>query len=413
MKPYKKIGLHGLITLIMVFATLLSTYPYVLGRFFLMPNLTIMIIAEIVVFAVVAASIRRPEHLPLSFSWVCLAQFVIFLFLFAYHNDTFYLLRFALFTFISYFTLYVLQNSVGVLKFAQINNIWITIQAVLGVIGYILITKGFLEPLIVHHSEISDNVNYFYGITTTNTIIAGIPRIAGYFDEPGALAQWGVYALVLNRISKYYSRKIELLLSICLVVTFSLAFFVQITIYYIVFYFNRFKKITIVIIVFIGTFLIAQSYIQKDSVLYSYTFNRMESNYGKIETNRDQLTQNAKEMFLENPFWGKGYTNSVENSTGFYDNPYETLATCGILGTFALYLPLLVILFNYRRNGSWQAVVVLTAGYLQRPFHIQYIHYLMIYLLFIICCYNKTYANSQFYGKLNKIRNKWNHYSQL
>ena len=107
-----------------------------------------------------------------------------------------------------------------------------------------------------------------------------------------------------------------------------------------------------------------------------------------METNRDMSSEVAKKYFKEDPLMGQGYTELVEKGTYFFDNPYETLATSGVLGTFALYLPLLVILFKFRKQGAWQAVLVLAVGYLQRPFHIQYIHYLMMYLLFLMCYYN-------------------------
>ena len=229
--------------------------------------------------------------------------------------------------------------------------------------------------------------DYFYGITTTNAIIGNIPRIAGYFDEPGAFAQWGVYALVLNKISPKYNRKIEVLLIIGLIVTFSMAYFIQLVVYLLLFSFSRIKKfIPIFIILIVGVFA-AYKYIPEDTDLYLLTFKRLEMSGGQLETNRDDAADVAKAYFKESPVFGKGYSSLVEKGTYFYDNPYETLASSGIVGTFALYLPLIIILLRYRKNGAWQAVAILAIGYLQRPFHIQYIHYLMMYLLFLLCYY--------------------------
>lgn len=164
-----------------------------------------------------------------------------------------------------------------------------------------------------------------------------------------------------------------------------MAFFIQLALYLVLFNISRLKRFIPVLIVLVGGFFLAQKYIPEDTDLYILTFKRLETTGGQLETNRDDAKDLAKSYYQDNPIMGKGYTNLVKSGAYVYDNPYETLATSGLVGTFALYLPLLVILFKYRKRGAWQAVAILAAGYLQRPFHIQYIHYLMMYLLFIQC----------------------------
>lgn len=380
----KKISGKQFVVVAVVFATLLCSYPYVFARFFPVPGLTAMIIVEFVVLFFVDQNTKTKQSLPKPLFSICVIQVFIFLLLFVCHLDTFYILRFSLFVFISYYSIYVINKVVGVVDFISINNIWLCIQAVFGFIAFFLILFNILPPIIEVYGDTFYKDN-FYGLTTSNAVIGSFTRIAGYFDEPGALAQWGVYSLVLNKISPRYNRKIELLLIIGLTVTFSMAYFIQLVLYLLLFNYKHIKKLIPVLGLILIVVSTAVYTIPKDSDLYFLTLRRFEMSDGKLETNRDNYSLQAKQFFKESPIIGKGYSYLVENAEGFYDNPYETLATSGVLGTIALYLPLIVILLRYRKNGAWQAVIVLILGYLQRPFHIQYIHYMMIYLLFLSC----------------------------
>lgn len=379
-------GKREYFTVGIIFFALFSSFPYVFGRFFPLPNLNIVFVLEMFGLLILYRGNNR-NRLPNSFLYICIVQVILFLFLALIHLDLFYLFRFSLYVVITAFSLSVVQDVFGIYRFVTINTVWLLIQCILGLVGFILIITNIISPLMVFYFG-DYGTDYFYGITTTNSFAGIIPRIAGFFDEPGAFAQWGVYAMVLNRISPQYNRKVELLLIIGLVVTFSMAYFIQLVLYLLLFNLGRLKKLTLAIIIILVGITIGIKSIPKDSDLYYLTFRRFEMVDGSLETNRDKHTELAKKYFKANPIVGCGYTNLVNSSDYFYDNPYETLATSGVLGTIALYLPLLVILSRYRKYGAWQAVIVLIVGYLQRPFHIQYIHYLMMYLLFLLCYYN-------------------------
>lgn len=374
----------GIIVVAAIFISLFCSYPYTFPRFFPTPPLTIVIVFELVSLALVCLTLKRKKTLPKTFAIICLLQILIFVALAIWHRDIFYLMRFALYVVLTYFSLYIVHNTIGISKFVTINNVWITIQAVLSVVGFVLIVANIIHPLMVYYFEDSYGVDYFYGITTTNAIIGIIPRIAGYFDEPGAFAQWGMYALVLNKISPCYNKRIELILIFGLVFTFSLAYFLQLTLYLVLFNYKYIKKFVLVLVVLAGLVVISSKLIPEDSDLYFLTLRRFDMN---AETNRDEPSKVAKAFFYKNPILGAGYTKLADSGVYFWDNPYETLASSGIVGAFALYLPLIVILLRYRKKSALPAVIILSVGYLQRPFHIQYIHYLMMYLLFLDCYY--------------------------
>lgn len=104
-----------------------------------------------------------------------------------------------------------------------------TVQAVLGGIAFILFFVGALQPLI--EFRLPDlRPSYFFGLTCSNAIVGNVMRPAGLFDEPGALAFWGVYCLLINKLV-FDNKKIELLLIIGLMFTLSMAFYIEIVIY--------------------------------------------------------------------------------------------------------------------------------------------------------------------------------------
>ena len=115
--------------------------------------------------------------------------------------------------------------------------------------------------------------------------------------------------------------------------------------------------------------------------LYDLTFGRFETDqYGKLETNRDVLMEKAKLMYRKSPTWGTGAENIEKMGEYIADNPYESLATDGIVGTIVIYLPLIILLLkNLNRKDIILSIIIIAAGYLQRPFHIVILHYIMLF----------------------------------
>ena len=68
-----------------------------------------------------------------------------------------------------------------------------------------------------------------------------ILRIAGFFDEPGTMAFFLVFALLINKVV-FNSKKNEILILISGFFTFSLAFYI-IGFFYLLFFYFNFKSI--------------------------------------------------------------------------------------------------------------------------------------------------------------------------
>jgi hypothetical protein len=126
-----------------------------------------------------------------------------------------------------------------------------------------------------------------------------------------------------------------------------------------------------VIILLLTLFIIGNGIfysIEEDSILYRYTFSRIEFNAdsGSLEgDNRSSLAEKAKAQFVKAPILGIGATK-MEEMDYMADNPYEILAKDGIIGMFITYLPLIIILYYKRKEFPYVAIAfILFLGYMQ------------------------------------------------
>ena len=122
-----KLSVRDKVVVFTIFFALLCSFPYTFPRFFPIPELTIIMAVELVLLAFVSLTFKNKKPMPRPFIIMCLSQFVIFFFLFILHGDTFYLMRFALFVIIAFFSLFVVHNSLGIVRFVHINNIWLVV----------------------------------------------------------------------------------------------------------------------------------------------------------------------------------------------------------------------------------------------------------------------------------------------
>ena len=135
-----------------------------------------------------------------------------------------------------------------------------------------------------------------------------------------------------------------------------------------------------------------------DSELFRLTFGRFGMGDYDLDNNREDLMELAEKMFRQAPLLGNGETY-ISTLDYMGDNPFETLAVDGIMGTVMIYLPLIVLAFSrsYSSSDIKKAILILCVGYLQRPFHFQILHFVMLYL-FVLYAYQRKYENTQSYS---------------
>lgn len=387
MIKYIKYRYISLVVLLMLFCT----YPYVFHLIFSLPDDRYMGIMFFIILSIfLAFQQHKKNKLPSMITSVMFIQSIIWLIYSLFYSDTTYLSR-IFFILLTYLSLQLLIKTNSLVNFVKLYNLTIFIQGVLGVIAFILVFIGILKPIFEYYY--SDYRYLFcYGITCSNAVLGKIIRVGGFFDEPGAFAFWGVYALLLNKFT-IDDKKIEITIISTLLFTFSAAYFVILPIYLASFYYHKIKSLFLILLIIVPICYITMSNLSGDSDFAHITTERFSN--GEIRSTRYDQTDYTKIIFLQSPFWGIGAKN-MEQFTEATDNPYEILAKDGIIGFIITYLPLLIIMIRYKSDkrilfGS----LILFLNYMQRPFHINEMHHLILYLYcLIIIKIKKSYENS-------------------
>lgn len=284
-----------------------------------------------------------------------------------------------------------IEFKIGLIEFLKYNNKWMAWMAIGGFTTFLLVLIGGLTPLFSYENQ-DGREAYFFGLTCTNVYWGNVIRYSGFFDEPGAIANWGIFALLYNKLF-INDRKIERILLFCLSFTLSMAFFIQAIFYFILFYGRNIKKtFSVLAILLVGGYILFSSLEDTESSLYRLTLARFEydKSTGDIKGNsRADLTEKARAQFLNSPLLGVGAEN-LEKIDYMADNPYEILAKDGIVGMIIMYFPLLAIAYYKWKDKKMLAVlVILSLGYLQRPYHIDLLHPTMLYFLLAMTLLDK------------------------
>ena len=368
-----------------VILLLLCFYPYVFNQFFNLGSETVLLLVAMPITGLLlfAGKNKIKGDIPPFLMKCVIAQVFVWVCYAVIHGDSSYITR-IFFILLSLLLLVFLRKRCALYHFSNAYNHFITLQAVLGVPIFFLFALNLIQPLSSFHN-IDDRECYFFGVTFSNAITSGIIRIAGFFDEPGAFAFWGIYALVINKLTAD-NRKLEVALIVSLLFTLSAAYFVQLLLYVVFFYGTKAKTmVPVVSVLAIVTFFTFRFLGQNEQLMY-LTVERFQG--GTIRSERNELTEEAKNVFAESPMFGIGAKNLQERGY-FDDNPYEIPAKDGVVGFIITYLPLLAVFFKYgmRNKKIFFALLILAAGYLQRPFHVNLLHSFMLYLLVMLIYY--------------------------
>lgn len=365
---------------VFVVLMLFSAYPYIFFLLFGLPEEKIMnfVFFGLSVFVYLFVRSKSGRNLPSIIVLSISLQVFGWLIFTAYHSDTSYLTRifFLLFTFLC---IDILNKTSSVYKFSQFYNHIFLIISILGLIAFVLIFIGVWDYFLI--VERRGNPIFYYGITCSNAVYGNLVRIAGFFDEPGALASWGMFVLIANKII-FDNKKLEILLIVSLFATLSAAYFVLLPIYLLLFYSHNSKKaiffaIFSLLVIFEGFRMLSSN---EDFMML--TIERFEG--GEIRSRRYDYSDEAKKAFQNSVLMGVGSRTLDERYEHVNDNPYEILAKDGAVGYFITYLPLLLLCLKYRKKEVFSGTLILFISYQQRPFHINEMHYFMLYLLCLL-----------------------------
>lgn len=367
---------------LLYFYALTASWPCVLSFMGWLPSSKtgMMIIAVLSVLY----AIKQRGRVPSSIKTIFIVQLVTF-FLYSFiHSDSSYITRCVVL--ITAYSLIVVQAKRSKMEFVNTNIFWLTLQAAMGGIGFVLTLVGILKPFSTF-IEFDGHVGQFYGLYTTTVALDGVFRVAGFFDEPGAFAFWGFIALLLNKLY-FDNKRVEVILIIGLISTLSMAYFIQLPIYLFLFYRKRFGKMILPVILL---FLILRGIASLSPQFNQAIFGRfqVDKSTGKLEgDNRTEHGEFCKAIWVQSPVVGVGGNQviaiSLQEGQFAGSNPYTFLATDGVVGYVILLLPLFYIFSLGRRKRKYTYVGILLAlGLLQRPYDPTQLLYPLIF--FTIC----------------------------
>lgn len=376
-KHLKSIGIPCLLVLLMLF----SAYPYLFCYFLGFPSENVMIISYIVIFAIYCLHAKNGTQGGIPYIRnIMMSQCFVWFFYSLIHQDSSYFVRIILLV-ETYLALLLLFKKNVVFRFANIFNWSLAIQGVLGVIAFFLLFEGLISPIAEYYFS-DTRYEFCYLLTCSNTVQGNFMRVGGYFDEPGALAFWGVFALVINKIT-YNNKFVEFSLLFALLFTFSAAYFIILPIYVTHFYYKNIKMFFLVLLIAIPILCATWDLLTSSYEVALYTTERFQG--GTIQTTRFQQQEIAKRLFFQSPIIGNGAREIVDNHRDAEENAFEILAKDGIIGFFFTYIPIIFIFFRYRHDKhSLFGALLLSIDYLQRPFHVNQMQYFMLYFFFTL-----------------------------
>lgn len=296
----------------------------------------------------------------------------------------------------SYYSIYKLAKSYVYI---------ILFMSVLGLIAFVLGLLGLIEVATIHQNP-DTRTAYNFWITFSNHVFSYgnhlIIRVAGFFDEPGTLAYYIIFALLVARIYGFSSKRTELLLMLLGIPTLSLAYFITIALYVALFYFNfKHLKYLLIVALVLGSLAfyvnLSQDRGPVHSLVYTVTLGRLERNTGNSSEgiiagdNRSVLFRTANQAFQDAPLIGHGI-RYAEDPQGKYRGSYlganvmAPLAMHGVLGTIFVFLHFIywsyLIFFRARvRKTLVFAWLIIFITFLQRPDITGYLNYFVIIFL--------------------------------
>jgi len=312
--------------------------------------------------------------------------------------------------FVAVLIVYLYINSFfSIHKVAKSTVYVMGIMGIMGALAFVLSAMGLLGVMSeFKHLDDSEGLNFILTFSKGALFFrdAVFIRVAGFFDEPGTFAYFITFALLTNRLYDY-SGKLEWMLILTGLFTFSLAFYITLVFYFILYYgrimyFNR-LFIVILSVFTIGWYVAAYS--EKSDInnmIYYQTIGRLQieqSGSDKIIAgdNRSDLFVDSWHAFSKSPVIGHGFSAQKNPQSEYYGvflgaNLLTPLVIHGVLGTtiiFAQYFYFSYLVLFRRKNiyrYSFAAWAIVTLNLFQRPDIFGGLYgYLVVIILIEVC----------------------------
>lgn len=380
-----------------VLAVLLCFYPYEFYSIYLrfLPDDIYITAGLFLILTVFILIVGKCDLSPLrSVMGVVLMQLLGFFIVGIVHMNIFPVLDKSLYLILALALMLLASNKVGLIHFYEKYNGWILMMAILGCVAFFLVELINYQPLnfVPDRADERPIFNYILTFSKSDEYNVGIMRYAGFFDEPGAMAYWGIYALVINRLF-IKNKWLETILGIALLFTLSIGYFIQYAAFLLFFHVfgkNKGQSLVIAVLIFAVISGITMTRDTANDEIYNRTFGRIENmfNESKESSNyiavgdRATYTENALREFKDHPLFG---TPRTDVSVG--NNVYETLALYGVVGSFFILFPFLLLVIwsiKYKDLTLLKCSIVVLLGFTHRPFHTNILSFFIIYCILVM-----------------------------
>lgn len=291
------------------------------------------------------------------------------------------------------------ENYIGYDHLIKLTLYVITAIAIAAALGFVLALSGIIQPHVLFERNPGENV-YNFWLTFTNISYSfgrhHIIRPAGYFMESGALAFYITHALLLNKIS-LKNEKIELLLMISMMFVMSLAGYISLALYFILFFekkTRRRKYIVTAVVVFLVSFIAYVYSVRNEGwmgMMYHWIIGRFAPGGGVAMSgfaDRKGIAEMSWQYFLKAPYFGHGMEYTLIHAPDSIATIIGPLVAYGIFGTGIIFMHVLYLIYTALRAAYQYSyflpikiAAILFLNYMQRPFVIHVFVYLIIIML--------------------------------
>jgi hypothetical protein len=285
--------------------------------------------------------------------------------------------------FVTLVTYLYIMKYYGMINFCKLFIIITIIISIFTIASFFLILYGYLTPFKTFTNP-DGRVAYDYLIQYTNTIQysqeGSLIRPAGFFDEPGTLAFVIINALFINFLV-VRSKIAECILIFAGILTSSLAFYILLSLYFLIVKNINIKTVIFIILIVILLYFIINYNIENILFqnIYDITFGRFHLNPDinnglVVGDNRTAELKAVINIFVNNPIIGSGFLeeNTKTDISGF-DSVLELghpLIFHGILG-YLIYslIPLYAVktAFKFKSSKMIGIIFIVFINYIQRP----------------------------------------------
>lgn len=397
-------------TFLLVLGSLCLFYPYEFSSvYFPFLPLKEYLIAFALIFVVCTISFLHFKLIKIEAIQIIFIQIVGFVLVGLAHGKLLPVIDYASKMLLAGLLLGLITKTLGLHAFYKKYNRWITIMAILGAITFFLVTFRDYSAFYAVPDRADGRLifNYILTFSKSNLWWTDNFRFAGFFDEPGAMAYWGLFALIFNKLF-VKDNKIEIILVICLLLTFSMGFYVQLMVYILFFFVSKKnigKSLFATLVILVMAFVASDTKNTEYDFIYSATYERFETmsdqakdfNAQSGTDNRAVLQERAYNEFVKGPVLGSANSDSIYLG----DNIFEPFARYGILGSFFIYFPLFYILYlSYkdRKFDILKALLIIIIGFFHRPLHMNVLSFFIIYSMLIFTIQQTKQTKSKVYA---------------